>query len=287
MVRRPDGRRRARLRGAVGRRVGVVGGARARGAHAAARRVPARRRRGRRPRLAPGGDGRRRPRPGRQPGRHRGAAARRRRARVEPGRAGGRHGRGDGLLQPRLDRPAAGDRPAAQLQQANGLRATAMSAGEILGPVLAGVLVAAAGAGWAIAVDAATFAGSAAFLAGLRALPVAPRAPTSFWHELRDGWGAFRARTWVWSFVACAALEQRRLGGVEHAGPGRRRPRPRGRRGVGHDPGRDGRRRAGGQRSSRSARTRPGRCSSRASSACSWPCRWRRSRRARPRPSSR
>ena len=96
--------------------------------------------------------------------------------------------------------------PATQLQQANGLRATAMSAGEILGPVLAGVLVATAGAGWAIAVDAATFAGSAAFLAGLRVSPVAPRAATSFWHELRDGWGAFRTRTWVWSFVACAAL---------------------------------------------------------------------------------
>ena len=41
------------------------------------------------------------------------------------------------------------------------MRATAMSAGEIGGPVLAGVLVAAAGAGWALAFDAATFAVSA------------------------------------------------------------------------------------------------------------------------------
>ena len=57
-----------------------------------------------------------------------------------------------------------------QLQPANGLRATAMSAGEILGPACAGILVAAAGAGSAIAVDAATFAISAAFL-------VAPQAP--------------------------------------------------------------------------------------------------------------
>lgn len=63
-----------------------------------------------------------------------------------------------------------------QLQQANGLRATAVSTGEILGPLAAGVLVAAAGAGWAIAIDAATFAISAAFLMRLR-LPahVAPR----------------------------------------------------------------------------------------------------------------
>jgi len=106
-----------------------------------------------------------------------------------------------------------------QLQQANGLRATAMSTGEILGPVLAGVLVAAAGAGWAIAVDAATFAGSAAFLVRLRIPPLGPRAATSFWHELRDGWGAFRARTWVWSFVACAALANMVWGAWSTLGP--------------------------------------------------------------------
>ena len=55
-----------------------------------------------------------------------------------------------------------------RLQQANGVRATAMSAGEIGGPVLAGVLVAAFGAGWALAVDAATFGASALLLLGLR-----------------------------------------------------------------------------------------------------------------------
>jgi MFS family permease len=109
--------------------------------------------------------------------------------------------------------------PPGELQQANGLRATAMSAGEILGPVLAGVLVASAGAGWAIAVDAATYAASAALLVALRVSPVGPRAPTSFWHELRDGWGAFRARTWVWSFVACAALANVVWGAWQTLGP--------------------------------------------------------------------
>lgn len=43
--------------------------------------------------------------------------------------------------------------PAEQLQLANALRASAISAGEILGPLAAGVLVATAGAGWAIAAD--------------------------------------------------------------------------------------------------------------------------------------
>src|ERR1044071_4196312 len=43
--------------------------------------------------------------------------------------------------------------PREQLQQANGLRATAMSGGEIAGPALGGVLVAATGPGWALAVE--------------------------------------------------------------------------------------------------------------------------------------
>ena len=65
--------------------------------------------------------------------------------------------------------------PPEQLQQANGLRATALSGGEIVGPALAGVLVATVGPGWALAIDAATFAVSAAFL--VRAAPArAPRA---------------------------------------------------------------------------------------------------------------
>lgn len=95
---------------------------------------------------------------------------------------------------------------AEQLQPANGLRASAVSAGEILGPVLGGVLVAAAGAGWAIAVDAATFAVSAACLAMLR-LPTRVAAQrSSFVADLREGWVAFRSRRWAWTFVVYFAL---------------------------------------------------------------------------------
>ena len=95
---------------------------------------------------------------------------------------------------------------AEQLQPANALRASVAATGEILGPAVGGVLVAAAGAGWAMGFDAATFAVSAACLAGLR-LPV--RGPTPrkrFVYDLREGWAVFRSRRWVWSFVLYFAI---------------------------------------------------------------------------------
>jgi predicted MFS family arabinose efflux permease len=95
---------------------------------------------------------------------------------------------------------------AEQLQPANALRTSAVSTGEILGPVVAGVLVAAAGAGWAIAVDAGTFAVSAACLLMLR-VPTREAPPqSSFVTDLRQGWVAFRSRRWVWTFVAYFAI---------------------------------------------------------------------------------
>jgi predicted MFS family arabinose efflux permease len=96
--------------------------------------------------------------------------------------------------------------PPQDLQRANALTATATSGGEIAGPVLAGVLVAAAGPGTAIAVDAATFAVSAACLLALRMAPRGPRPTASFARDLVEGWTAFRARRWVWTFVVYFAL---------------------------------------------------------------------------------
>jgi MFS family permease len=95
---------------------------------------------------------------------------------------------------------------AEQLQPANALRTSAVSTGEILGPVLGGVLVAAAGAGWAIAIDAATFVASAACLAMLRVPARVAAQRSSFVAELREGWVAFRSRRWVWTFVLYFAI---------------------------------------------------------------------------------
>ena len=149
--------------------------------------------------------------------------------------------------------------PPEELQQSNGLRATALSGGEIAGPAIAGVLIAAAGAGWALAIDAATFAVSAALLARVVVPPVADRGASSFLTDLRDGWSAFRGRTWVWSFVLSASLGEPAVGRLERARAGRRRTRPRRRGGVGRDPRGARRRRAGGSAASRSGSSRAGR----------------------------
>jgi predicted MFS family arabinose efflux permease len=96
--------------------------------------------------------------------------------------------------------------PPEHLQEANGLRAAAMSGGEIAGPALAGVLIATVGPGWALAIDGATFGVSALFLARLRLPDRIARAGTSFLHDLRVGWTAFWSRSWVWSIVLAASF---------------------------------------------------------------------------------
>jgi hypothetical protein len=60
---------------------------------------------------------------------------------------------------------------------------------------------AAAGAGWAVAVDAATFALSATFLVLLRLPKRLVARGDSFVADLRGGWVAFRSRRWVWTVV--------------------------------------------------------------------------------------
>lgn len=91
---------------------------------------------------------------------------------------------------------------AERLQQANALRGTAVSAGQILGPSVAGVLVAVAGPGWAIAIDSLSFAVSASCLYRLAIPPRPPSRPASALSQLAEGWSAFRSRPWLWSIVA-------------------------------------------------------------------------------------
>jgi MFS family permease len=109
--------------------------------------------------------------------------------------------------------------PPERLQEANAVRATVFSSGEIAGPVLAGVLIAAVGPGWALAVDACTFAASALFLARLSLPERVPRAASGFLDDLREGWVMFRSLTWVWTFVAAAGIGNMLWGAWSALGP--------------------------------------------------------------------
>ena len=90
----------------------------------------------------------------------------------------------------------------AQLQDANALLGMARSLGQMAGPALAGLLVAAGGAAFAILIDALTYAVSAACLAALDLKGQQPAtAGESMVQQLRLGWDAFRAQTWLWIIV--------------------------------------------------------------------------------------
>jgi hypothetical protein len=88
------------------------------------------------------------------------------------------------------------------LSQANALDGMTFSIGAIVGPAIAGVIVAATSPGWAIIGDAASYGVSVVSLSMLR-LPAitAVRRAASFLHELREGWTEFWSRTWLWVVV--------------------------------------------------------------------------------------
>jgi len=95
----------------------------------------------------------------------------------------------------------------ARLQHANALLAMTMNGLNVLGPLLAGALVAVANPGVALAFDAGTFFVSAAFLLQLRPAAVErTEGRQSFVHELAAGWGEFRSRTWLWAIVLAASI---------------------------------------------------------------------------------
>jgi hypothetical protein len=97
--------------------------------------------------------------------------------------------------------------PSPDLQSANSLRTLATSIGEVGGPALAGVLVAVAGAGWAIGVDAISFLISAIALSRIHShAPHKASAGASVARDLRQGWLEFNSRQWLRLVVGWASL---------------------------------------------------------------------------------
>ena len=90
-----------------------------------------------------------------------------------------------------------------QLARANGALSGANSLASIMGPAVAGALVASAGAGWAIGLDGLSYLASALCLACVRQRAETRQvtAARPVLQDLRLGLGAFASRRWLWLVV--------------------------------------------------------------------------------------
>src|SRR5256884_3608464 len=92
------------------------------------------------------------------------------------------------------------------LQPANALLRLATSFSTVIGAGLGGIAVAAAGPGWAIAFDAATYLASALILVQIRIPRVVVERGETIIRELVEGWNEFRSREWLWVIVVSASV---------------------------------------------------------------------------------
>jgi len=96
--------------------------------------------------------------------------------------------------------------PGDMLQEASAISRMAMNTGQMSGAAAAGLLVAAAGPGWALLLCGIGMVGTVPMLLSIRAVaagsgssgPVA----SGLFRELREGWSEFRSHTWLWVIVA-------------------------------------------------------------------------------------
>lgn len=97
--------------------------------------------------------------------------------------------------------------PGRRLQEANALLNFSRWMGKVAGPALAGVLLVLGSPGSALAVDAGTFAVSAACLWGVRTPRLRAAGESDpFLRELRHGWREFSSRSWMVAIVLSVAL---------------------------------------------------------------------------------
>lgn len=96
--------------------------------------------------------------------------------------------------------------PREQLQEANVLTSLTRAVLSIVGPSVSAALVVSAGAGWALALDAATWLVAAALLVPIRIPNLTGPARPAMLGELRAGWDFFRRTTWLWLGVAATGI---------------------------------------------------------------------------------
>jgi MFS family permease len=107
-------------------------------------------------------------------------------------------GAGTGLFSPALTRLTTEIVSSEDLHNANVLIGLAKNVGSIGGPALAGALAALVHAGAVVAVDAATYAVSVVSLWLLTMPRAARQTRGSVLSDLRQGWVAWRSRSWIW-----------------------------------------------------------------------------------------
>ena len=95
--------------------------------------------------------------------------------------------------------------PGEMLQDASAISRLGMNTGTMAGAAAAGLLVAAAGPGWALALCGLGMLGTVPLLLAIRGakdkLNISDATP-SLISELREGWAEFRSHTWLWVIVA-------------------------------------------------------------------------------------
>jgi MFS family permease len=112
---------------------------------------------------------------------------------------------GEGFFNPALGGLRADIAPRALLADANALIGVAQNAAAVLGPAIAGTLVALTSPALVIAFDAASYGVSVLALASLR-IPPAGVPVQSPWRDLTESWSTFKSETWLWIITVQFAL---------------------------------------------------------------------------------
>jgi MFS family permease len=90
--------------------------------------------------------------------------------------------------------------PKEQLQKGNAVNGLLSNFGYVAGSLVAGILVATFGAGWAILIDGISFLIAGILVWSIKLNPIAAEGndkPPAMWRELREGWHEFISRKWV------------------------------------------------------------------------------------------
>ena len=90
--------------------------------------------------------------------------------------------------------------PKEQLQKGNAVNGLLSNFGYVAGSLVAGILVATFGAGWAILIDGISFLIAGILVWSIKLNPITGEGndkPPAMWRELREGWHEFISRKWV------------------------------------------------------------------------------------------